>query len=115
MAGAGGGGGGPVGLSFVFWCVLGWCFGVVGVCVTDPPLLISSHPPPPKHHPITPKTIRETARLASRLLDTLKRLNPLESAVADARFLQPLPGGGGGVHEALRGRIQAIYQAWVFI
>lgn len=70
----------------------------------------ANHPtnqPPPPHRPKT----RETSRLASRLLDTLKRLNPLESAVADARFLQPLGPDQRGVHDLLRQRIQAIYQA----
>lgn len=105
---------------FFFLCVCFGCF-FLGGGMRDWRVWVkpSMYPFPPNptrpdtHKKLTSHTNRETARLASRLLDTLKRINPLESAVADARFLQPVApgsGGGGGVHEALRGRIQAIYQ-----
>jgi hypothetical protein len=120
LADGGGGGGGPVRFVsflffFMFFCL---CF----VCSIWPSLFSwmdhkyhnnNLSPPPFQstnrsiNHPSTTTTTTtatttstpphsETSRLASRLLDTLKRLNPLESAVADARFLQPLPPDRGG-------------------
>jgi len=61
---------------------------------------------------------KETSRLASRLLDTLKRLNPLEKA-SPGNVLVPLmmdrgvggAAGGAPVQEALRQRCGAVLQA----
>ena len=57
---------------------------------------------------------KETSRLASRLLDTIKRLNPLERS-SPGNILVPVlmdrVSGGASVQDALRQRCAAVFQA----